>query len=487
MINFLIMFGCGVIGLVLAVQCAVGFTATNWPALLLIPPGAMPFIPFVVPALQSAKRLYPDPEILEKQASLPAFASARLFVGFTIWLTLLIAMVFAVFALVQFWLPTLRNVLWSGTRYHATGLLWAAWSAVTPSRHGAFMILGIFLLIIFSGAWSFLTEAWRKQSVRLRKAWGLPVLTDEDRDLAQSRLRALWDYANDPMQPPRNSARRFLAAIAGCTVYVGAIVLLATGDRIVDWLVPPSRFFAGQNWYYFVRDDRAIMVAPFVALLFSSMAVYRLVIDLWPRALQAELVAGLRQGGNFKFAQIDALRRALGKDILRRRAELFDPRRFLLRRRLRISRRIYVATILLLAMSAAAGWYAARIGTLFTDKGVVMRDLFRSWESTYSYRDVTKVRLQCMPVRVNSYRAEYGIVFKDGSRIGLLVSPGSPQNVDAIAHIDEQLRHAGAKFILYVDQDLMVRGTRRCVNALAGNARQAGVLARIMHLTDLKR
>jgi hypothetical protein len=221
-------------------------------------------------------------------------------------------------------------------------------------------------------------------------------------------------------------------------------------------------------------------------MLFASAAGYRLTIDLWPRARQAELVAGLRQGRSFKLAQVGRLRRALEKDILRRKDGPFDPHDFLLKFRRRRGRLLYVATLVMCALAVILGWRLASIYTDATDKGFEMSGFLPGQEHFYSYQYVAQVRLQCWKHPKGGADAYYEVVFKDGRSTELLNFPASLKDLDSVAHVDRQLRRARARFLLYIDKEHGVGGVRACVKAIARNPAQEATLTEVMHLEHMK-
>lgn len=452
-----LMFGLvfGLIGLALGVQALFGLTVLNAPALLLAVPGAA-LIAILLPGYIRIRRSYPSVKALEEIPPPSLVSAVIISVGFSIYAVLLLGAV----KLAPFWFTALKSVLWTKTRYGAVDFTQAI---IALTRHfPALVALGVSLLVTASVAWTLLRQ-------RLRKP-----LSKEQREVVRSRLRALWDYANAPDQKSRTVATWILPLILATGVYVMAIVLPAHVDEFVQGFAPPSKAVAAQSWYFFVRDEDVALLIAFLFSLFAGMAlafsIYRLCVDLWPRALQGELVSSLRQG-SFRRTSVDSYRRALEKEVWRGKTSAFAPRAFLLNLRMRVSWRTYLATLSLVLVSAAVVWRCINSYTIATDSGLEVAPFLSIEEHHYRYVDVARVRIDC-------HRYSYEVEFRDGRSAELWGR--SPTSFESIARVDRHLRESGAKFVVVVDKR-GVPGVRQCVSSLAQYYGNADVLTRIMH------
>jgi hypothetical protein len=472
--DLLLLFSLGLVGLILAIQAAFELTVANAPALLLFVPATVPLLPFL-PMFSPRSADYPGAEMLDELPRLPMGETARLYAGFTIRMTLFFAALFIAIEIAPVWHGILRNVLWSGARYGVVEVVYAAFLVISHTPQAAFMIAGVFLLLVFSGVTALIGQARE----------GRRAVSEEQREFVQSRLRSLWDYANSPGQPTLSTSVSLVAIIPFLLTYGFGFFLLVKSDVIAQWLAPASRFVTEAGWYMFVRNDRAAMFPLFLSSLVLGYSSYRLCIGVWPRALQGTLLYRLQRGRTFRLDDVNGLRRDLTKDVLRDDAHAFDPRRFLLARYRRVSYRLYLASLVLLSLSAILVWRMLFSYVLVTDAGFTSVSFFTGQRTFHRYSDVDHVHLECSPPKKDSGSSiSYQVGFKDGESAELLSYDRLSSSADGVGRVDERLRSSGTRFVLFVDKVLGVRGAQACVDRLADEYGHAAVLARIMHLPD---
>ena len=384
--------GLGWVGLVLAGQAIFGLTTTNAPALLLIVPGLMPFLPLFTAGSEERS---PGDEVLADLPGVPSTTIARLFVQTILLQAFLYATLFGVLIAGFQWYAILKRVLWTSARFDFYAFL-----RFILGQADDFVIILYLSVCLFIGIVMAL-EQWgpylRQSFRRLRERLGAAPLTEQQRETIQSKLYALWEYANAPEQEPKSIAV-ILVPLLSAFAFAGlAFWLVVDSTPWTSWLFPDPPLQPNETWRLFVRDS-SWFIGPMFLSGPVAWAVYRLSIDLWPRAFRDALVSDLRRSPELNLSKIRALRNFLTRDVrlgVISADASFDPRTYLAARRLRFSRRFYVMGLISVVVAVLILWRGMASYTLVTEHGFDEVGFFTGAHSHYAFADVVTVRLQC--------------------------------------------------------------------------------------------
>ncbi len=219
--SLLLGFGIGLVDLDLAISAALALTPANAPALLLIAPG----IAMLLPMLPTFSRgPGPSAEVLEEPPRVPTSELAPVYAGVIADWILLIFTLSVAYELARPWYAVLKSVLWTATRYRFSDALHPDLLRNLEWRPAALLVAVFILLLVCYAVFMLARNQLRRR------------LSEGQRELVQSRLRALWEYANAPEQPSRSVATVLLPLIPWLVVFVASLALLGNIDKFVQWL-----------------------------------------------------------------------------------------------------------------------------------------------------------------------------------------------------------------------------------------------------------
>jgi hypothetical protein len=476
--TFLLEYGLGLIGLILAGETVFGLTSYNALALLLIVPGLAPFLPLF--AVGGEERS-PGAEVLAELPKVPSITIARLFLQTALSQGLLYAAFFGVLMLAFRWYAILKRVLWTTTRFDFSAL---AHSYVKQASDFWPVIVIYVCLCLFIGivlAFAQWGPYVRQGLGRLWERLGATPLSEQQREFVQSKLQALWDYANAPEQEAKSIAA-ILVPVLPALAFAGlAFWLVVDSASWAERLFSAPPFPAG--WQLLVRDG-SWTVGPTILSCLVAWAVYRLSIDLWPRAFQDALVSDLRRSSTLEPSKIRALRNSITRDMRRGVVgadTTFDPRTYLAARRRRFSRRFYVVGLISFVAAVLIAWRGMASYSVVTEQGIDDIGFLTGAHYHYAFGDVATVRLQCF-WSDKSTDLTYETVFRDGRSDKLLFLKDLPGSLVPLERIDLKLRSIGTHFEPVADNPRGLQNARNCAKMFGKKYGDVAGFAQIMQL-----
>ncbi len=467
--------------LFLAADALAHLTASNAPALLLIPPGLTFFVAAVFSSVSfrgDKKKDAPQPETKTRTEPGPVSARSAVWraaaatVSYASYMIVSSALVFGEMYVAVVWGFGVRAVL-GGAHFDAlrSAAAWLHFIAQPP----ILIVLAAFAAFLVLGSLAATTvPMWTSVFTHIR----LSSATDAQKELVQTRFRALVDYANVQRRVVASSLATNIALwLALFLVIAAAFWVGLNNDALAVWLYPPHLHGAG--WYLDERKSNGATVPLVFASFLVAASVVRLVNDLWPSLFEGVLIFPLRRG-TADAGHVRSLFRALLRDVRKGTSspDTFDARGYLRARRLRRSYALYAVTGLALVLAGLVGWRGFATYTLIDNQGFEDIQFFTGEHIFYRYQDAMKVLLMCDWKENNM---SYDILFRDQEFSILLNWESYRKKTPALVRVDENLRRAGVKFGPVVSAQPKQLSGPECVRALG---RQNGVEAdavRIMH------
>jgi hypothetical protein len=471
------------ISLFLGVEALTRMTARNAPALLLVPP----VLTFFVAVFSSGRLRGGEKPRAEQPEPTTRSEPGPVSIGSIVWsaltATVANAVYFAVAIAVAF-AQLFVGIIWGfgiwivlgGARFNSikpfvVGLHYIA----RPPILQVLIAFAVFLLLL--RLLGDMIPTWASVFTYIR----LSHASEAQRDLVQTRFRALWDYANGPRPiRPRSLAADLAILVIPFVIVVCALSLVFENEELATWLFPPSLHGAG--WYLVERNAGFEMMLLFLGSLLIAGSIYRLTIDLWPAAFEGAIISPLRRG-TLDAPRFRSFLRTLLRDVRKGAisSELpFDPRTYLSARRLGRNRIFYTLSFVVFLLSLLFAWRGLASYTLIDEHGFESVQFFTGQHVVHGYQDATKVLRYCDWQKGN---LSYDVVFRDRDLVDVfLKGDGIGKKLPALLHVDQNLRRGRAIFVPVVSAQPTLSGPA-CVHLLAQRDRGTDALGltQIMH------
>lgn len=472
-------YGFGAVDTFLAGAAALDFSLKMAPALLFAVPAAVGWLILSLDDLAKGQTEIPDDVALEEPEDLPvktaAWAQGIAVVYSMIWIAVF---VFG-FAAGTMWF----YIVWYAIRDHQVFSLWQIGSLMADAI-GTNWIYALSLTAVFGaivaifGAFAVLRGPVKRLWRRLGHG-----LTDEQRQLVEERLRALWDYANRTEDRKGAWVAILLLPLAVFgVIFGGSFVLLIYADHAAFWLyrqmhaLPPG-------WHLF-EVSTAGFVFVIAASLMIAWSVTRLIVDRWPFGLEVAITAGLRRGVGQQGSEVGQTRRRL-KALVRsgrmKAGQPFDPRQHLLNERRRASRWLHGFALLAALVAVYAAWASMNNYTLITPDGIRDANGLTGTVQAYRFADVERVRLQCTLDIKGDTHFGYEAWLRDGQEIPLFHEKDLSDNLPVLLRIDAILRSQTTKFVTADPATGKAAVEPECVDGISEDIPDKAGVRRLLH------
>lgn len=297
------------------------------------------------------------------------------------------------------------------------------------------LVAAITLVMVFGGA--LFGRLFRKGK---RKIHG--DLSPEQQALVETRLRALWDYANRPDRENKTFAAAILPIMIIGTAVAAPFALLFCDHELASWFLQRR---LPDAWYVLIPSSLGFLFA-IVALPLTGWSLWHVIVSRWPGAAESVVTLQLRRGQKHIDSAVSSTRHALIKMVRKGGNEPFDPRQYLLDRRRRFGKGLLWTAAVAAVVGIWGIWASLNSYTLITPAGIEDSSAITGKREFYPYREVRQVKVSCTINGKGESNFGWRMLDISGRELARFRQVDVHENLPALLAVDTVLREQGTAF-----------------------------------------
>ncbi len=472
--------GLGMVDLALAGHAIIAFKAANVLLIGLVIPGVIGWVVFDLDGRKKTAKetALEDEGVLSPSQEEQPFSvgeTVRAGIGSVVFLAVDSLCILLGIGVATMWFYIVWDSVNDGHAYGLWDVLDLLRNTVLSNARYAFVMTGLIAAIMVASIAGPLL-------LRPFKRWWKKRANDpasQPDPLVETRLRAVWDYANQPDHRALTFPVLVLPFLLFGAAFAGFMALAIYDDEVALYFAR-GRHLLPESWYVFKVSTGYILFVLGGGMM-AAWSLWHFLVDRWPGAAEAVMTMSYRRNGQNVTTSVASLRRCLRRLVTKAGDAPFDPRQFLLTSRHRSGRWLYGIAVVCVAVSVWGTWASFNSYTLLTPNGIEDVNGFRFTRGVWLWQEVRRIEVGCTLDHEGDSRFDWEAQMGNGRRFDLFWSSDIAHHLPELLRVDSILRGQGTVFQTRNPVTRESTVTAACLDKVGADVTDRQGFLRLMH------